>query len=199
MWRQAAAGLVLGAGWGVAARAWMRLISNEPEFSWSGTLLIITFAAVGGLGMGLVGGARASGRRSWWRLSALLAVPIVAAPQGIMVFLPAFVLGGIALAGRLPVWLRTSFLAVAGALPFLMWFVLLSPSDRAGGRFPTFVVGLLVLSLGMAYGGSPLFVRWHRTPRPPGSWQDAGHDPRVDAGAGPAYSPFSTRLLRPAP
>ena len=50
MVRAAAAGLALGAGWGVLARVWLRMISTNPEFSWSGTLLIIGFSALAGLG-----------------------------------------------------------------------------------------------------------------------------------------------------
>ena len=182
MWRRATAGLVLGAGWGVAARAWMRLISTEPEFSWSGTLLILTFAALAGLGLGLVSGARASGRRSWWRFAALLAFPMVAAPQGIVAFLPAFVLGGLALSGRWSVWLRTSLLALAAAMPVLMWFAMLTPIDRADGRFSTFVVGLLVLGAGMAGGGATLFGRWHRAAAP---LPEASPLARVGRAAGP--------------
>lgn len=194
MWRQAAAGLVIGAGWGVAARVWMRLISTDPGFSWSGTLGIITFAALAGLGLGLVSGARACGRRSLWRLAALLAFPIVAAPQGIVAFLPAFVLGGLAFSDRLsPRW-RTTLLAVAAAMPVLMWFAILGPDERASMPFATFVVGLAALSAGLAGGGSLLLRRWQPA-QPLAAWQDAGHDPRADAGPGPADSPCSTRLL----
>lgn len=194
MWRQAAAGLVIGAGWGVAARVWMRLISTDPEFTWSGTLSIITVAALAGLGLGLVSGARACGRRSLWRLAALLAFPIVAAPQGIVAFLPAFLLGGLALSGRLsPRW-RTTLLAVAAAMPVLMWFAILGPDERATMPFATFVIGLTALSACLAGGGSLLLRRWQPA-QPLAAWQDAGHDPRADAGSGPAYSPSSTRLL----
>ena len=39
-------GLVGGVGLGVIARAWMRWISTEPEFSWSGTIFIIGSFAI---------------------------------------------------------------------------------------------------------------------------------------------------------
>ena len=41
-----AIGLLVGAGWGVVARAWMRLISEHPEFTWSGTLYVVGAPAV---------------------------------------------------------------------------------------------------------------------------------------------------------
>lgn len=40
------AALVGGVGLGVIARAWMRWISTEPEFSWSGTIFIIWSFAI---------------------------------------------------------------------------------------------------------------------------------------------------------
>jgi hypothetical protein len=65
-------GLLLGAWVGALARLWMRLIVVYPEaFSWSGTLAIIISAAIGGLGLGLVRGARLTGRSKIWRLAAL--------------------------------------------------------------------------------------------------------------------------------
>jgi hypothetical protein len=101
MLRSAGTGVLLGVAWGVLARIWMRMISTAPVFSWEGTLLIVGFAAVAGLGLGLVRGARTTGRRRWWRLGVLLALPISSMAAGIM-FAPAFWLGGLALAGRGP-------------------------------------------------------------------------------------------------
>jgi hypothetical protein len=34
-------GLVAGLAWGINARVWMRFISTEPDFTWSGTLFIV--------------------------------------------------------------------------------------------------------------------------------------------------------------
>ncbi len=42
-------GLVGGLAWGVNARVWMRYISTDPEFSWSGTLFIVIGFGVAGL------------------------------------------------------------------------------------------------------------------------------------------------------
>ena len=58
-------GLAAGVGLGVALRAWMRLVSTEPEFSWSGTGYIVGVFAVLGTMAGLVSAGR---RRRWNRL-----------------------------------------------------------------------------------------------------------------------------------
>ena len=55
-----AGGFLGGVTWGIVARAWMRFISTNPEFTWSGTLFIV-------LGFGIAGLAQASaylGRRA---------------------------------------------------------------------------------------------------------------------------------------
>ena len=39
-------GAVAGVLWGVVARAWMRLISADHEFSWGGTLAIVAIFAL---------------------------------------------------------------------------------------------------------------------------------------------------------
>jgi hypothetical protein len=54
------AGVAGGLVWGILARLWMRLISTDPEFTWSGTIMILIVTTLFGLG---VGGA-AAGRRS---------------------------------------------------------------------------------------------------------------------------------------
>ena len=49
---------------GVAARAWMRLIAADPEFTWSGTLFIVGLFTVVGTAQGC---ALAVRRRRWPR------------------------------------------------------------------------------------------------------------------------------------
>ena len=90
--RYAAMGFALGAGWGVLARVWMRLISTSPEFTWAGTLSIVLTAAVIGLALGVVHAARRRGGSRWWRLLAL-SVPVLFLSPGIVLF-PAAVIGG---------------------------------------------------------------------------------------------------------
>jgi hypothetical protein len=93
------AGTVLGLALGVVARLWMRLISDDPEFSWSGTLFIVIAFGVFGTGQGLAWAARHVG----WRrpgvtaarvLAVVLALPIFAGAGAIM--LPTVYLGSLA-------------------------------------------------------------------------------------------------------
>lgn len=83
--RTACAGLMVGALYGAALRAWMRLISTSPEFSWSGTGYIVGVFAVLGAMAGL---ATAGAREGWGRR--LLAVR----SAGIVLSLGCFVAAG---------------------------------------------------------------------------------------------------------
>jgi hypothetical protein len=123
---RSAARLLLGAlgGFvlGVAARAWMRLISDDPEFTWSGTLGIV-------IGFTIFGFTQAVGRQT--RISRRRWVPTVGRVVGIVGLLPLFVAAGgqmmpTVVAGgfvvarpQMPKWAKLVCLAVA-SVPFLM-------------------------------------------------------------------------------
>lgn len=84
--RSMAIGLVVGAGYGACLRAWMRLVSTEPEFSWSGTGYIVGVFAVLGAMAGLVSAGR---RRGWGRL--LLGARVI----GIVLSMGCFLAAGL--------------------------------------------------------------------------------------------------------
>jgi hypothetical protein len=93
------AGCLGGIALGVVARAWMRLISDDPEFSWSGTIFIVAAFAITGLGHGLAWTVRAAcGRRRWSTLTrvagAVLTLPLFVGAGAIM--LPTVVAGSMA-------------------------------------------------------------------------------------------------------
>jgi len=60
-----AAGLFGGALLGIIARAWMRLISDDPQFTWGGTIFIVGGFTVFGFTQSLVAVARRRQRRRW--------------------------------------------------------------------------------------------------------------------------------------
>ena len=129
-------GLLVGLTYGVALRVWMRLVSTEPEFSWSGTGYIVGAFAVLGTMAGLVTVARVRrGPRT------VLAVRVV----GIVLSLGCFLAAGIAMlptivpaglgVGRTdwPRWLRASLvvLGAAAAVAVVVTLPDLEPGRRA--------------------------------------------------------------------
>jgi hypothetical protein len=155
--RPVGAGLLLGVGWGVLARVYMRLVSTNPEFSWSGTLFILGLAAVFGGTLGLVHAARDHGGRVWWRFAVLPGLLLFAGPGALL--LPAALLGGFAWGTR--AWWPARVLAAAAvlALPVVVWETT-SALDRIGISVTVSVVGFWVLSVPLAAAGATWFRRW---------------------------------------
>ena len=94
-----AAGLVGGCALGIAARAWMRLISDDPEFTWSGTLFIVGGFTIFGLAQSIVAIARRRQPRRWQltivrAVGAVAMLPLFVAAGGVM--LPTVLGGGLA-------------------------------------------------------------------------------------------------------
>jgi len=84
------AGLTGGLAWGVLARLWMRFISTDPEFTWSGTLFIV-------IGFGIAGLAQSGaylGRRADLRRPAMTVVRVMSVigllPLGMAAGAPCF-------------------------------------------------------------------------------------------------------------
>jgi hypothetical protein len=152
------AGLLLGVGWGIAARVWMRLVSTVPGFSWAGTLFIIGLAALAGGCLGLVHAARRRGGSRWWRVAALPSVLLFFGPG--VPLLPAYLLGGWAGGSRrVPAVFRALVVLPLVALPFYGWATsdwrvqqLVSPYAAIGG--------FLVLEVALAAAGAVLFLPW---------------------------------------
>jgi hypothetical protein len=125
------AGVGVGMGYGIALRAWMRLVSENPEFSWSGTLFIVGAFTIAGAFAGLVVGAR---RRQWRALLVLIRIVAVVLSLSCfggagVVMLPTIVPGALALARTdWPQWVRR-ILAVVSGLSVLIVF---TDADRLG-------------------------------------------------------------------
>lgn len=93
-------GFLAGALWGVIARAWMRIISAEHEFTWNGTLGIIIIFAVFGLGQTVAVMARRSGWRRRGRIAARVIAIATTLPMGLAAggqMLPSLLLAAVAL------------------------------------------------------------------------------------------------------
>jgi hypothetical protein len=96
-----ATGIVSGFALGVVARAWMRLIADEPDFTWNGTLFIIFGFTIFGFTQSIVAVARRYTRRRW-TLTVVRAIGIVGMLPLFVgagaVMLPTVVGGGLAFA-----------------------------------------------------------------------------------------------------
>lgn len=106
-----------GLAWGMIARLWMRFISTNPEFTWSGTLFIV-------IGFGIAGLAQSGaylGRRANLARPAMTALRVVAViallPLGVAAgasMFPTIILATLALTHHTwPRWLRGIVAAVA--------------------------------------------------------------------------------------
>lgn len=155
--RSAAIGILLGVAWGVASRGWMRLIAVHPDFTWTGTLAIVGFAGVAGLSLGLVHAARLRRGSRAWRGAALPSLLLFAGPG--MVLLPAYVLGGWALASRRRLGLRFAAVVVPVIVPVLLWRDL-DAYDRIVISPWVFIGGFAGLSIALAMAGSEVARPW---------------------------------------
>ena len=147
-------GAVLGLAWGVAARIWMRAISNAPEFSWTGTLLILGFAAWLGLGSGLLAAARRGGRKPWWALLGAPGLLLFAGPG--MLMLPAALFGGLAFSARARAWRLVGWLAICTPAALIVAVSAGEPATEGALLFA--VGGAVLLSVGLALLGAPLWA-----------------------------------------
>jgi hypothetical protein len=110
-------GLVGGLVWGMNARLWMRFITTNPEFTWSGTLFIV-------IGFGIAGLAQSGaylGRRANLTRPAMTVLRVVAVigllPLGVAAgasMFPTIILATLALTHHTwPRWLRGIVASVA--------------------------------------------------------------------------------------
>lgn len=152
--RGAALGLALGAAWGITARMWMRLISTNPGFSWSGTLIIVGLAALLGTGVGLVDAALHTGRSRWWRLAVLPGLPLLLGPGTLLA--PSFLVGGLVWRPH-RWWLRVlATPMLIGSVAGATWLVTTDPQAQpvTASDVVMFTTGFTALALGLAWASS---------------------------------------------
>ncbi len=162
----AALGAAAGAGWGVLARIWMRLITSDPEFSWTGTLAIIGLAALLGSGVGLVAASKRAGRSLWWTLAVVPGLALFLSPG--MLLAPSFLIGSLTFARRGRIIRAVGWAGIAVSIVGSTLLVTLEPepgSETTPDQLITFVTGFTLLAITLAWAGSRL---WRpRTPRTP--------------------------------
>ena len=176
--RGAALGAALGIVWGVLARTWMRLISDEPEFTWSGTLAIIGLAAVLGGGVGIVHATRRQGRNGWWTLAVVPGLLLFMSPG--MLLAPAFLLGGPAFVGRGRALRIIGWVAISAPVLATLFFAVGEPSFEADpdlGGLAVVLGGIALMALSLAGASSLVWQR--RAPRATGKTIQDGEALRV--------------------
>jgi hypothetical protein len=166
--RLALAGAALGLGWGVTVRAWMRLISTDPEFSWSGTGYILGACTVIGLLLGAAEAGRRRGAMRWWRATGASAL-LLGVGAGIIV-VPTALLGGLAAGRRRWHPAIRAVLALAAAAPAVlvardMWSTL--PPLRGGLGVALWAALAVTLVLGFSVPFQQPAGSGPRAPSPP--------------------------------
>jgi hypothetical protein len=143
-WTAAGWGAGLGFLWGVAARLWMRFISTNPEFTWSGTGYIVLAPTLIAVLLGVAVAARRRGGKGWARaavrIPAGLSVLLLGVGAGVLM-VPSIVLGGLALFRSRYPWALRAVLALAMSL------VVVVGTGRGSGGFPWILLGGLALAL----------------------------------------------------
>jgi hypothetical protein len=150
--RWALGGLAVGLAWGVVARTWMRYISTDPEFSWSGTVAIVVLSGVSGATLALAEALRRAGRHWMRRLLALPALLLFVSPGALM--FPAAFFGGLAISGRGGRWVRATATLVA-----LAPVAVVAQTEQLPRSRPTSLAWFALLCLVLAVGWSAVFRR----------------------------------------
>jgi hypothetical protein len=139
----------------VLARIWMRLISGNPEFSWTGTLLIVGLAALLGCGVGLAAQARLTGRSRWWTLAVVPGLVLFLSPG--MLLAPSFLVGSLAYAQRGRILRAVGWTVIALSIVGSALLAVLEPepgAETTPGLVTTFLIGFSLMAVTLAWAGS---------------------------------------------
>ena len=161
-------GLVAGVVWGAVLRLWMRYLTDNPSFTWTGTGFILLVTGLAGLS---IGAAHMYASRDRWRavrLSGLGLLVFVVGGPGI-VLIPSIALGGIAFARRS--W-PTPLRAVVATLAFAPALLLGSElADLGAFRVGLAIVWYVAMVVLAAWATAVVFAP--ATPAlPDGVWDD---------------------------
>lgn len=169
-WRWLAVAPVAGAAVGAIARWWMRLITDEPEFSWAGTIAIVVAFTLLAIGHSIAWTTRHRGWRRRWStptrvLGGILTLPIFVG-AGVMMLPTVFGAGLASWRSDWPRWSRWIAGAVAVPIPAYVVFDVLRHEPSVGRAFGVLLLAatyaLVVTTLGAVL--APLDDGW-RAPR----------------------------------
>ncbi len=147
-----------GVAWGIAARGWMRLLSTDPEFSWSGTIVIVMIATLAWTGGGIAAASRNSSARI--RVAGRVVGSVLCLVLGLgqgMLLLPTALFGGLSLARSSWSRSRRVLLGALAALPVLALVTIAwrEPAYSLARRFElTIATPLLCLALCVPYAAA---------------------------------------------
>ncbi|MGQ0848560.1 MAG: hypothetical protein ACT4OP_05495 [Actinomycetota bacterium] len=137
-------GAALGLSWGIAMRLWMRFISTDPEFSWSGTGFILGATTLAGMLLGFGWAAWSENRGNVWRAIGLAILPLGMGAG--MIMLPTVLLGGMGLGRKTwPTWLRAAL--IVAAIGFQGWFFATAGDLPPGRTLPALLIYGSLISL----------------------------------------------------
>lgn len=146
--RTIATGLLGGFTLGVAARAWMRLITTDPEFTWNGTMFIVLGFTIWGTGQAAASAIRSRTVGRWKvatarGIGAVTTLPLFMAAGGIMA--PTVIAGSLALhRADWSKWVRV-VLAVVATLPVVSVGIRLEDDFGLGWRYLAGMFALLAI------------------------------------------------------
>jgi hypothetical protein len=165
-------GVIAGAVLGVVARCWMRLISNDPEFSWNGTLGIVGGFTLWGFAQGVVIGVRHRRSRRWIvsltrAFGVLGTLPLFVGAGGILA--PTVILGGLAIHRTEWRSVYRLLLGLVASAPVVFVAVQIHDDHGWSWRWWLGVLGLVVIWGGLTLGSRPTFARHGERVTPPAS------------------------------
>ena len=117
--------MLLGLLTGAVARGFMALLTEDPQFTWEGTLGILGVFAVVGLAFAAAYDAKSRQRSRWWKLLALPAAVIGLGPGMLMV--PGIL--GMALVASRDRWVRAAGAVVLAGFVTMMTLVTSGSDD----------------------------------------------------------------------
>jgi hypothetical protein len=172
VWHLVGLGAVFGVTWGAVLRGWMRFITTSPEFSWSGTLLIVVGSGIVGAMLGFARHRRNVGGIGWWRVNVLFLLLLGGAGS---VMWPSVILGGIAFARPRPRWLRigTAVLATVIQIPLVSEVAVQNPLFTPAEVVVAIAWYVVMLTI-EAWAFSVVFARAVEGAAKPATWKKVG-------------------------